>query len=383
MLKTDFNVAGLIAKYVVGNIGPQEQTELDQWKNESEHNKLLFDRLVHADTLRELHSKTGHHNSATAWNRFRRKQESQKRRFVLFRLGYAAMFLILFSAGYLYYVNQVSGGKEPKPEYVVSELIVPGSTKATLTLADGSFVALDQHSNYKIEEKKETDPPASEPELTVAPAFHKIETARGGEYAFYLSDGSFVRLNAMSAISFPIDFGNGPRVVELEGEAFFEVKPGSQPFIIKTKELQIEVMGTSFNISSYFDDAHCSATLVTGLIKVTASNNSDTIILSPSQQVLFDRHTGALSVREVDVLAYVAWNNGMFYFKDWTLESIMHYLSRWYDIDEVIYEDERLKTLVFGCKFCKYDNINLFLRAFEHTDKVKYQIQNKTIIFNY
>ena len=382
MLTTDFTIASLIAKYLFGDIDEREQAILDEWKNRSEHNRLLFDRLADPAEMQPSNQMAARYDAATGWNRYRQKQGERRRSVWLSRTKYAAIFLILISAGYLLYVHQNTASPSIVLNSVVSELIVPGGTKATLTLADGSAVALDEHSAYTIEETREADAATSGAAPAPSPVYHKIETPKGGEYAFTLSDGTFVRLNAMSAIHFPIDFGENPREVSLAGEAFFDVTHHEQPFIVKTAEMVIEVMGTSFNISSYMDEIYSSVTLLSGSLKIQTGHSDDSFLLTPSQQALFDRSTGEISVHQVDVSSYIAWNNGMFYFKDWTLESIMHYLGRWYDIDEVIYENERLKAIMFGCKFSKYDDIDRFLRAFEHTGKVKYHIQGKTIIFN-
>lgn len=384
MLKTDFKIAALIAKYIAGDIEPQEQAELDEWINTSEHNKSLFVQLVHPSGLQELRQMAERHSTENGWDRYLQKQHLQRRTLFLRCTPYAAIFLILLSVGYFYFYQKDSP-ESLVSQPTVSELIVPGGTKATLTLADGSAVDLDEYSNYRLEEKKavnQTIDATTSKQPVTSSVYHKIETPRGGEYVFNLSDGTLARLNAMSAIHFPVDFGNQPRVVELEGEAFFEVTNTGQPFIIKTKDMKIEVMGTSFNITSYTNEACSSVTLVSGSIRVQANHSDDHFVLSPLQQALFDRYTGEMSVHNVGVSAYTGWYNGMFYFKDWTLESIMNYLSRWYDIDQVVYKDEHIKNELFGCKFSKYDSIDRFLAAFERTGKIRYNIQGKTILFN-
>jgi len=382
MLKTDFKIAAIIAKYLAGDMKQHEQTMLDDWGNESEHNKQLLDKLIHPLNMQQLEQMAARYSTDTGWRAYLKKQQARKRRLFLYRAGYAALFLILLSVSYLYNTHKKDDSAAFAPQPTMSELIIPGGTKATLTLADGATVALDECNDYKLEESKKADSMSEEQHSAASLAYHKIETPRGGEYAFTLGDGTAVRLNATSTIHFPIDFGNTSRVVELEGEAFFEVKSTGKPFIIKTRDMLIEVMGTSFNVSSYTDETCSRVTLVSGSVKVEAHHNNDSFVLASSEQALFDRNTGEFSVRQVDISSYIAWNNGIFYFKDWTLESIMHYLSRWYDIDEVIYKNEHLKTVVFGCKFSKYDDIDQFLHAFEHTGKVQHRIEGKTIIFS-
>jgi len=378
MLQIDFKIAALIAKYVIGHLEPHEETELDEWKNESTHNRLLFDRLVHPLDLQQLQQMAAHYDAHDGWSNYLKKQRKQKRRVIISWTKYAAIFLIMVATGFLYITYRNSASNTSVSPLVVSELIIPGGTKATLTLADGSAVALDEYNDYKLEEIQSN----SGIPIENAPIYHKIETPRGGEYSFTLSDGTLVRLNALSILHFPIDFGDHPRKVELEGEAFFEVANNGKPFTIRTADMLIEVMGTSFNVSSYSDETCCSVTLVDGSLRIESRNNGDCFLLTPSQQVMFDRVSGEITVHQVDASSYIAWTNGMFYFKDWTLESIMHYLSRWYNIDEVNYKDEELKSIMFGCKFSKYDDIDRFLRAFERTGKIKYTIQDKTIFFN-
>ena len=94
-----------------------------------------------------------------------------------------------------------------------------------------------------------------------------METPRGGEYALLLSDGTKVHLNAMTSLRFPVTFDNGPRKVELEGEAYFEVCKTGQPFIVCTQGMQVEVLGTTFNISAYPQEEY-QTTLVNGSVKV-------------------------------------------------------------------------------------------------------------------
>lgn len=107
--------------------------------------------------------------------------------------------------------------------------------------------------------KKETDVVAKEEVV-----YNKIDIPRGGEYKLRLSDGSLVHLNAMSSLRYPVHFSGDAREVELTGEAFFEVSKSGSPFIVKTKGIDVRVLGTTFNVSAYPDDHCIQTTLVTG-----------------------------------------------------------------------------------------------------------------------
>ncbi len=211
------------------------------------------------------------------------------------------------------------------------------------------------------------------------PVYNKVETPRGGEYALLLSDGTKVHLNAMTSLRFPVTFDNGPRKVELEGEAYFEVCKTGQPFIVCTQGMQVEVLGTTFNISAYPQEEY-QTTLVNGSVKVN-TETGESCILKPSQQATISLGNSSIQIRMVDAGFYTSWIKGKIHFKDQRLEDIMKILSRWYDM-EVIFANEKIKkTYAFGCNVDRYSEITPFVRLLEETQKVHVKVNNKTITF--
>ncbi len=210
------------------------------------------------------------------------------------------------------------------------------------------------------------------------PVYNKVETPRGGEYALLLSDGTKVHLNAMTSLRFPVTFDNGPRKVELEGEAYFEVCKTGQPFIVCTQGMQVEVLGTTFNISAYPQEEY-QTTLVNGSVKVN-TETGESCILKPSQQATISLGNSSIQIRMVDAGFYTSWIKGKIHFKDQRLEDIMKILSRWYDM-EVIFANEKIKDLRFGCNVDRYSEITPFVRLLEETQKVHVKVNNKTITF--
>lgn len=146
-----------------------------------------------------------------------------------------------------------------------------------------------------------------------------METPRGGEYALLLSDGTKVHLNAMTSLRFPVTFDNGPRKVELEGEAYFEVCKTGQPFIVCTQGMQVEVLGTTFNISAYPQEEY-QTTLVNGSVKVN-TETGESCILKPSQQATISLGNSSIQIRMVDAGFYTSWIKGKFISKtsDWKI----------------------------------------------------------------
>ena len=155
-----------------------------------------------------------------------------------------------------------------------------------------------------------------------------------------LPDKSVVWLNAGSRLVYPERFAtNGPRLVKLEGEAYFSVaKDTSHPFIVDCGGVQTKVLGTEFNVRNFHGE-HVNVTLVRGSVSVSSSAGGHTpVILKPGQQASFDAHNASSTVKEVDVEVYTSWRDGMFYFDGQTLREVMIEIGRWYNMN-VTFED--------------------------------------------
>jgi ferric-dicitrate binding protein FerR (iron transport regulator) len=147
-------------------------------------------------------------------------------------------------------------------------------------------------------------------------------------------------------------------------------------FIVRTQHQKIEVLGTQFNIRAYRDDDLLATTLVEGKVIVDSGNTSAD--LSPGQQSIIDRSTQQLDVATVDVYNEISWKDGLFSFKDRSLEDIMKVLSRWYDVD-VVFKNETLKRLTFNGILRKNLHLEEILNMVQNTNEVSYEINGKTI----
>ena len=162
----------------------------------------------------------------------------------------------------------------------------------------------------------------------------------------------------------------------LSGEAYFEVaKDAARPFIVQVGDNSIEVLGTHFNVSSYEED-RMYTTLAEGKVKVSHAGQS--VILHPNEQAMIRPEVSGIGVREVDASLYTSWIKGRFEFRDTELGDIAAQLSRWYDV-KFVYEEERLKDLIFSGKMKKYDNGNVILGILKATGKIDF-IQQDSVI---
>lgn len=252
----------------------------------------------------------------------------------------AAALLVLAAAGGGYYTWMASRSQPATAMVQEQHDIMPGGDKAVLTLADGSTIALDSMGNAQIARQGGTaivkaaggkiSYNATNKSKQVL--YNKISTPRGGQFQITLPDGTQVWLNAQSSLRFPTAFDGDNRTVELTGEAYFEVqKDAAQPFIVKVGEMQIDVLGTSFDVMAYPDEKNIQTTLVEGAVKVIAGEQ--VFQLAPGQQTQLQKN-GKLDVISIaDIESITAWKNGYFKFNHSDLQSVMRQLSRWYEID--------------------------------------------------
>jgi transmembrane sensor len=264
----------------------------------------------------------------------------------------------------------------------------PGSNKAILTLANGSKLVLNAAKNgvlaknrqisikktkdgqliYLVESTKDINA-----DSTVA--YNTISTPVGGQYQVILPDGTMVWLNAASSLKFPTVFKGRQRVVELTGEAYFEVaKNRDMPFSVNVNDMQVKVLGTHFNIMAYTNEPAIKTTLLEG--SVALSNGLVNNTLKPGQQGVLNKR-GEIKVLNVDAAHYIAWKNGYFEFNRSNIREIMNQLSRWYGT-EVSYtgnipDDEFVGRIERSAKLSQVLHIL-------QLSKVNFKLQDKKII---
>ncbi|MFH6961934.1 FecR family protein [Flavobacterium plurextorum] len=294
-------------------------------------------------------------------------------------MAMAASLLLLISISLI--INKINPLKIETPAVAHKEILI-GSDKATLTLEDGSVIALEKGKSYtkgnaasngeKLVYNSNGKPAVSANNLLTIP--------RGGQFFVQLADSTKVWLNSESQLKYPVAFVDGEiRQVELVyGEAYFEVSPSTKHkgsrFKVKTQEQNVEVIGTEFNIKAYKDEPAIYTTLVKGVVAV--SNAAQKQILTPNKQSKITEYNGNIAVSEVDVYNEISWRKGLFVFKGMPLKDIAKVLSRWYDVD-IVFADPALGNVKFNGVLNKNQkledilttikNIN-FINAYEKKD---------------
>jgi ferric-dicitrate binding protein FerR (iron transport regulator) len=305
--------------------------------------------------------------------------EKQKRPNIFYFVAASLAILIL---GYFALFSPEKVDSTVKMEKSID--LNPGENKAVLTLSNGKKISLGSFGNGLLTEDGQAKIYTSEKgALTYIAATetqqiltNNITTPRGGQYKLTLADGTNIWLNAASSLTYPSAFQKGkPRIVELSGEGFFEVRHNAQePFIVHYGNgLEAVVLGTSFNINTYADEKATYTTLVKGSLSVQSPQEKKEI-LTPGQQSVFIQ--GKTSIIAADIEETVAWKEGWFLFNRLELQAIVRQLSRWYNIDFDI--TGTIGNKQFSGIVSKSNNISEVLKIMENTG-VTFTLRNQKI----
>lgn len=356
--------------------------EVTAWLKEKDHVELL-DEI--AAIRQKLSGQSYGENGEEEFLYLEKSIYDRKSRRMTLRWSIAASIILLVG---LFVGRTINGVRDIHEEQELAKSVMqPGTSKAILMMADGKEVVLEQGQNLNILLNERVRVATSNRGIVyeehgkgvVTEEYNKLTTPIGGEYSLVLSDGTKVFLNADSELKYPVEFSDGKRIVDLKGEAYFEVhKDSLRPFIVRMNGAEVTVLGTSFNVNTYGDDGQIYTTLVNGSVRVSSVKNGQAEVLKPGMQSVMDVQSGQLTVREVDVEPYVAWREGRFVFRAMTLDLIMRQLQRWYDF-EVFYQNPELKDYEFRGVIKRDMDLDKVLSVIKVTTNVDFEVKGKVI----
>jgi len=386
-------ISYLLSRFMGSKLDEHEKNQLNHWLKEDDANQSLLDDLVCSKKREQRLEQIDRIDLDDEWKRFKKNSSPKvilmKNKWLDLARYAAVIALPMLIAGYLllqnYNVNQFAEGLS---------VIEPGTQTAHLVLSNGKKIALDEmalkmreaNNQVLIENKNRSlnytsVNNESKKQITV---FNELLIGKGEEYQLVLSDGTQVWLNSESRLKFPVQFAKNRREVILEGEAFFEVtKNPEAPFIVKTGPMNVEVLGTSFNVSAYKDEANIQTTLVEGKVRVSSTfGQSQEQVLKPNEQAVFNKSNNQIEIIEVNAALYACWREGVFVFDEDNLEDILKKLSRWYDLN-VFFKSEEVRAYQFSGKLPRFKNCNELLEMIEKTTDVQFTMkENRTVIVN-
>lgn len=295
----------------------------------------------------------------------------------------AALLGAIFFAGSLYL-------KRSSPAPIVANApapLAPGSNKAMLVLADGKTIPLDSANIGALAKQGNTSIMNTQEGLAYkaegSPAevvYNTVVTPRGGQYQLTLADGSKVWLNAASSIRFPTAFIGKERLVEITGEGYFQVAANAQqPFRVKVKgtpDMEVNVLGTSFNIMAYPDEQTITTTLEDGAVQLVHGNSKS--MLKPGFGGSLSAGDNDFVIEKADMEQTLAWKEGKFRFRNTSIQTIMRQMARWYNID-VTYQGDLSDVRLTGI-ISRRENASSLFRILSTTKRVHFDINDNRIL---
>lgn len=267
-------------------------------------------------------------------NKILQMQRNRRFRSFIWMVAASVTVLIIFSISYIY----TNVNKTPDVEAIAREMAsTPEADDIQLVLPDKQIPISGQESQIeydakgtvvvnseKIADAFQSSANSSKRSLE----FNQLIVPNGKRSTLILEDGTKVWVNAGSRIVYPVTFADKKREIYVNGEVFLEVAPDkNRPFVVKTKEMDVQVLGTSFNVMAYETDESASVVLVTGSVQVDTRDDED-FRLEPNR--MFSYHKGECDIKDVNVNDYILWKDGLYTYRSEHLSVILDRLSRYY-----------------------------------------------------
>jgi len=342
-------IEALASKMIDGSITASEQKRLNAWLDQQMIKNVVELDTAFANNAEQLRDRMLRHILERA--NAERPHRARSRSIGWLPYAAAAMLLAAMIGIWMFVVDSRWGTKiDTAISLLDSTDIPPGASRATLTLADGRTINLSEtHTGIVVgdgiayldgssvlspevgkSERPEDSASGTENGNT---QYAILATPKGGTYQITLPDGTHVWLNSASTLTYPVQFADDERVVELKGEAYFDVASSpALPFRVISKGQTVEVLGTQFNVTAYEDEHDVKTTLVEGTVRVVpGTGHRSPVTLSPGQQSSLVG--GKITIGDIDTSPYVAWKSGMFHFKQTPFGEMIRQIERWYDVD--------------------------------------------------
>ena len=364
----------LLHTYFRGEATPEEEKQIMDWAESSPENyqEYLKERKIWNAILMYSVNPT---IKATATHK----------RLFLSLYKYAAIAVIAFGVGFYTLHNRNVPGD------FLSHLSPMDLSEPVLLQNNQKYIALGAES-FSLNEQKgivkntHTDRVRSYHQEDASRGFsfgktradNRLLVPQGQTYKLALADGTNVMLNAESELTFPSEFDTDRREVFLKGEAFFQVTHNEKaPFIVHTDQLDVQVLGTTFNVSGYNNENMLKVTLVEGSIRI--HQQGDSVKIRPNEQYNYNKNTREKRVQTVDTELFTSWVNDEYIFKDTTLDEIFNRINHWYMFD-VTYESPSLKEKRFFLTIGRDASLDQIIQIINSTEEVCIEKKDNHIV---
>lgn len=383
----------LFQQYLAKSISQEEYDELSAWISQSDFESM--DDLLEVFTANEdAWSKQDlSFDEAAVMARIKdRLQGSSRKTIRIKRWQYAVAASAIIVLFLLFKPKQLKDaiGLDPEGKEQTSRLTYTSDIDLLegkggyLSFADGAVIAINEQHNSFLDRDSiryqfladggvRLEP--SRPERPTVGS-HKLWTNKGDKAYVVLEDGTSVWLSSSSSLVFPARFMGDRRIVEVVGEAFFEVSHNpTKPFIVKTKHNEVEVLGTEFNLRAYPEFDFSQTTLFSGSVSV--KTGSDELKIIPGEQAIGNAD-GRLSVAKVNLHDVRSWQTDVYQFSDLTIMGILEELSRWYAVDGI--DNRSLGTDRYTGTLSKAKKLSDILKQLEIISTNKFSIEEGRVV---
>ena len=373
-------VSQWIAEEFAGIIDEDRRAKLEAWRKESAGNEQEYQELLQEFRSGDILEPYPEEEIGRQWKKFSKRNRTIHPVFRYWYRYVALIVLLLGAAGVLKWQLDETRKTSERTTQTIS--LAQGSP--LLVLADGRTMLLNDSVGWgreadlqqvRLDEQGITYQQSDS--LEKEEVFNTLIIPKGGEFQIQLADGSRVWLNSESELRYPVDFVGTERKVFLKGEAYFQVaKDATKPFRVVVNDMQVEALGTEFNINAYRDDNCLRTTLAEGKVRVSYPDTYQEYILEPGEQAVLKG--GVITTEQVNVDDIIAWKKGRFVFSDMSLEAIAHQLERWYDV-EIRFDDVVAKYYRFTGVMKRYNELEQVLELIEETTNVRFKVEGRQV----
>lgn len=379
----DFNIENILIKYLTGDASENDIEILSQWISD-ENNQEIFDEYVKAHF--EISTVLQQDEIPSIKNKLLRDIKPQKEIKVkpLFSekyYKYAAVLILAITAGY-FMTTQLFLSTEPKLENTENYVTIETDGGETLFLNPNKEREIKDSKGVLIGDQKGEKIVYNREHYTAEQFFITVTVPYGRRFNIQLADGTNVHLNSGSSLRYPTFFKEGEnRKVELNGEAYFDVaKDKEHPFIVSSDAMDIEVLGTQFNVTNYPENDQICTVLVEGSVQIIDDKNTTPTLLKPNHKAEWNKATSKIQLKEVDTYRYTAWMEGKFIFRNSTFKKIELALERKYNV-KIDVKNKELANEFFDATF-DVETIEEVLESFKVSYTFDYQItENEILIY--
>ena len=366
----------LILKYLTNNATAKELDILSDWILDKDNARLFQEYTqLHLEIITSMNGPDTDKIKKKLLQKIKRDKIRKKFNTVI---KYAAVGLLIFSLGY-YFQQEVKFSNEknaliPKEEAIT---IILGNGKMETLKVDEIREVMDDEGNV-IGTQNNTQLSYTSSAENQKLIYNRLNVPYGKKFDVVLSDGTHVHLNSGSSLRYPVAFIQGAsRKVFLTGEAYFDVaEDEKRPFLVNANEIDIQVLGTKFNVSNYPEDANINTVLVEGSVELLRSSKGitglESVILKPGHKAEWHKNSNEVSLSNVDTSLYTAWIKGKLVFRNTSFRQIREALQRHYNV--VIHnKNVQLEEQIYDATF-DIETIDQVLESFNRSWAIDYTI---------